>query len=48
MRISREWATFGFSPYKEKSVSLTAQQQQVVDESLPYYEAMAEQAIVVD
>ena len=38
----------GFSPYKEKSVSLTAQLQQVVNESLPYYEAMAEHAIVVD
>ncbi len=32
----------GFRPYKEKAIELTAHQKNIVDECLPYYQAMAE------
>ncbi|MEM7358413.1 MAG: HAD family hydrolase [Pseudomonadota bacterium] len=38
----------GFAPFKKKQVSLSQQEQAVVDECLPYYEAMYEQRIQVN
>lgn len=38
----------GFAPFKKKEVSLSQQEQAVVDECLPYYQAMHEQRIRVN
>jgi hypothetical protein len=37
-----------FQPYQTNDISLTIQQQRIVDECLPYYQSMMSHAIAVE